>query len=248
MSIITFGTFELNVLHSELRKRGLRIALADQPLRVLTALLERPGDVIRRDNLYQRLWPEGTFVDFEHSLNAAVRRLRVTLGDNADVPKFIETVHRRGYRFIVSGARTERARAHNSGGRARLAVVPFDPCDGFSRGLTEEVMTQLTQVCAGTVAVIARASVDRAQRDGGDTAGLARTLRADYVVAGHVRRDGDRVRITAQLVESEQETHLWAKAFDRVLIDELSLQAEVAGEIATAVTVSVVSNGRRAAS
>src|SRR6187431_26560 len=99
-SIVRFGTFELSVRSGELSRRGLRVALQEQPLRILTALLERPGEVVTRQDLCRRLWPEGTFVDFEHSLNAAVRRLRSALGDEADNPRFVETLPRRGYRFI----------------------------------------------------------------------------------------------------------------------------------------------------
>ncbi|RPI49279.1 MAG: hypothetical protein EHM55_24055, partial [Acidobacteria bacterium] len=99
--IVRFGIFEANLRTGELRKRGIRIALQEQPLRILAALLDRPGEVVGREDLCKRLWPEGTFVDFEHSLNAAVRRLRTTLGDEAEVPRFIETVHKRGYRFIA---------------------------------------------------------------------------------------------------------------------------------------------------
>ena len=82
--VVAFGGFEVNVLTGELRKHGVRLALQEQPLRILAALLERPGEVVTREALCRRLWPLGTFVDFEHSLNAAVRRLRVTLGDEAD--------------------------------------------------------------------------------------------------------------------------------------------------------------------
>src|SRR6185503_13000419 len=96
-----FGLFEVDLRTGELRKRGIRIALQEQPLRILAALLEARGDIVSRDELCRRVWPEGTFVDFEHSLNAAVRRLRTALGDTADVPRFIETVHRRGYRFVA---------------------------------------------------------------------------------------------------------------------------------------------------
>ena len=85
----------------ELRKGGVRINLPDQPFQVLKTLLERPGELVTREELRQRLWSAETFVDFEHGLNAAVRRLRDALGDSADVPRFIETLPRRGYRFIA---------------------------------------------------------------------------------------------------------------------------------------------------
>lgn len=247
--IVRFGIFELTRRSGELRKRGLRVALQEQPLRILLTLLERPGDIVTRDELCHRLWPEGTFVDFEHSLNAAVRRLRMTLGDDAEVPRFVETVHRRGYRFLAlesahsydrrAVVRTKSAPAtiaHIVRKRARLAVLPFDPCDGFTDGLTEEAIAQLMQVCPSTIGVIARVSVERAHREGGSAAEIGRALDADYLVEGNVRRDGDRLRITAQLIESQEETHLWANTFDRVMTDTLSLQTEVAGEIAKGVT------------
>jgi TolB-like protein/DNA-binding winged helix-turn-helix (wHTH) protein len=245
--IVSFGTFEVNLRTGELRKRGIRIALQEQPLRILGALLERPGEVVTREQLCRRLWPEGTFVDFEHSLNAAVRRLRLTLGDEAEVPRFIETVHKRGYRFIALndmfprigqiGSRPSPATiAHIVRKRARLAVLPFGPFDGFTDGLTEEAITQLAQACPQTIGVIARTSVERARREGGGAAEIARALSADYLVEGSVRREGDRLRITAQLIESHEETHLWAQTFDRVMKDTLTLQTEVAEEIARAVT------------
>jgi Tol biopolymer transport system component/DNA-binding winged helix-turn-helix (wHTH) protein len=98
---VRFGVFELDLRSGELRKAGARLKLSDQPFQILAALLERPGQLVTRDELRQRLWPADTFVDFEHGLNAAVKRLRETLGDTADAPRFIETVPRRGYRFIA---------------------------------------------------------------------------------------------------------------------------------------------------
>src|SRR5713101_7759118 len=105
-SIIRFGTFELNLRAGELRRRGQKIKLQEQPLQVLAALLERPGEMVTREELRSKLWPADTFVDFDHGLNAAIKRLRDTLGESADAPVFIETLARRGYRFIgpINGA------------------------------------------------------------------------------------------------------------------------------------------------
>src|SRR5215207_4800320 len=100
-SLVRFGAFQLDLQTGELQKGGARINLPDQPFRVLATLLERPGELVTREELRQRLWSAETFVDFEHGLNAAVRRLRDALGDSADVPRFIETLPRRGYRFIA---------------------------------------------------------------------------------------------------------------------------------------------------
>ena len=102
-----FSVFQLDLRSGELRKSGMRVSLQQQPFQVLSCLLERPGELITRDELRQRLWPQDTFVDFEHGLNAAVKRLRHTLSDSADTPRFIETVPRRGYRFIAPVTRTD---------------------------------------------------------------------------------------------------------------------------------------------
>src|ERR1700686_4997308 len=98
---VQFGLFEVDLQTRELRKSGMKIKLNDQPFQVLALLLERPGEVVTREELQSRLWPADTFVDFDHSLNAAVRRLRDALGDSAENPRFVETVARRGYRFLA---------------------------------------------------------------------------------------------------------------------------------------------------
>src|SRR5467141_863255 len=98
--VVRFGAYEVDFRAGELRKQGLRIRLPEQPFQVLAILLEHPGEVITRENLQKRLWPDGTFVDFEQGLNAAVKRLREALEDPAESPRLIETVPRRGYRFI----------------------------------------------------------------------------------------------------------------------------------------------------
>jgi Tol biopolymer transport system component/DNA-binding winged helix-turn-helix (wHTH) protein len=99
--VVRFGVFEVNLRAGELRRNGSKLKLQEQPFQILISLLERPGEVVTRDELRSRLWPEDTFVDFDHSLNAAVRRLRDALGDSAETPRFVETVARRGYRFIA---------------------------------------------------------------------------------------------------------------------------------------------------
>jgi len=98
---IRFGTFEVDLRAGELRRNGSRIRLQEQPFQILLALIERPGEVVTREELQKKLWPADTFVDFDHSLNAAIRRLRDALGDSAENPRFVETVARRGYRFIA---------------------------------------------------------------------------------------------------------------------------------------------------
>jgi TolB-like protein/DNA-binding winged helix-turn-helix (wHTH) protein/cytochrome c-type biogenesis protein CcmH/NrfG len=100
-AIYRFGAFELDTRTRELRKSGLRIRCQEQPLQVLVALLERPGELLTREELRQRVWPEDTFVDFDHALTTAVKKIRLALNDDADSPRYLETVPRRGYRFIA---------------------------------------------------------------------------------------------------------------------------------------------------
>src|SRR5512141_1919089 len=145
--LLRFESFELDTRSRELRKGTDRIRLQEQPFEILRLMLERPGDVVTREELARRLWPHGTFVDFEHSLNAAVKRLRAALGDDAENPRFVETLPRRGYRFIAPLQRAAAASTARAGADTtcpRLAVLPFSNLSDdstqeyFSDGLTEE--------------------------------------------------------------------------------------------------------------
>jgi cholera toxin transcriptional activator len=144
--IARFGVFELDLGSGELRKKGVRLRLQEQPLQVLAALLERPGDVVTREELRQRLWPSDTFVDFDHSLNTAINKVRETLGDLASSPRYVETVARKGYRFIApvqredlretAAAQTNRGAASSSSATSLHPEleVPM-PHRGLTRGL-----------------------------------------------------------------------------------------------------------------
>src|SRR5271168_1776804 len=98
---VRFGVYELDLHAGVLRKNGMRIRCQEQPLQVLAALLEHPGELVCREDLRRRVWPEDTFVDFDHALNTAVKKIRAALNDDADFPRYIETVPRRGYRFVA---------------------------------------------------------------------------------------------------------------------------------------------------
>jgi TolB-like protein/DNA-binding winged helix-turn-helix (wHTH) protein len=251
-AVLQFGPFELNAHTGELRKRGIRVALQEQPLRILAALLEQPGRIVAREDLCRRLWPAGTFVDFEHSLNAAVRRLRISLGDVAETPRFIETVPRRGYRFLASDGCAHAVGGHFIGtgptSPVRLAVLPFVVLDSherssdFSEGLTEETVVQVARVAPPHVGVISRTAVMRLLAAGRNVATALETgqaLDADYLLAGSIRSHGDRVRIVAQMIIVPQETHLWAATYDRTAADTLTLQVEVADDIARRVAMAL---------
>ena len=98
---IRFGAFELDLQAGVLRKNGIRIRCQEQPLQVLAALAERPGELVTREELRRRVWPGDTFVDFDHALNTAIKKIRAALNDDADSPRYIETVPRRGYRLMA---------------------------------------------------------------------------------------------------------------------------------------------------
>src|SRR5262249_14341818 len=142
---VRFGLFEVDFRAGELRKQGIKIKLQEQPLQILAMLLEHPGQVITREELRTRLWAADTFVYFDHGLNKAMNKLREALGDSAETPQFIETVARRGYRFIARPAT-------NSGPIRSLLVLPLENLsrdpeqEYFAEGLTEELITRLARI------------------------------------------------------------------------------------------------------
>lgn len=250
MTDFRFGRFEIDSRTRELRKDGVRLRLQEQPFAVLALMLDHPGELLTRDELRDRLWPNGTFVDFEHGLNAAIKRLRAVLGDSAERPRFVETLHRRGYRFI---AKVKRVNAHGSyplpaagDDRHRIAVLPFSPLgeacvpESFAGGLTEELVTQLGRICSDRLGVIARSSAMRVQRVERTAREIGAALRAHYLLEGTVRTEGTRVRVTAQLIEVSGETQLWAESYDRSISDSLLVQSDVATHIVRAVAVELL--------
>jgi cholera toxin transcriptional activator len=125
--VVRFGTFEVDLVSGELRKNGTRIRLQEQPFRVLAMLLERPGEMVTREDLRSQLWPGDTFVDFDHGLNTAVNKLREALSDAAANPRFVQTVARRGYRFIAPVQDDGKAPASPDARPAGLETIPRGP-------------------------------------------------------------------------------------------------------------------------
>jgi adenylate cyclase len=239
--VICFGAYEADLRSGELRKQGLRVRLPEQPFQVLAILLEHPGEVVTRESLQKRLWPDGTFVDFEQGLNAAVKRLREALDDSADTPRLIETLPRRGYRFIGSlAAKAERIES--------LAVLPLENLsrdpeqDYFAEGMTEALITSLAKI--GVLRVVSRTSVMQYKGVRKSLRDIAMELQVDGVVEGTVQRSGERLRISAQLVHAPTDTHLWAESYDRDLRDVLALQSEVARAIAREIQVKLTPQER----
>jgi TolB-like protein/Flp pilus assembly protein TadD len=230
--IIRFGTFELDVRAGELRKQGARIRLQEQPLRILEMLLAHPGQLVSREELRGRLWPSDTFVDFEHGLNKAINKLREALNDSAESPRFVETIPRRGYRMISPLAKAQ-------GRIESLVVLPLedlahDPAqEHFADGMTEALITNLAKI--GALRVISRTTAMRYKQTDKSVPQIAQELNVDAVVEGTVQRSGERVRISAQLIQGSTDTHMWADSYERDLRDILALESEVARAIATEV-------------
>jgi len=131
-----FGVFEADGATGELRRQGVRIKLNAQPFQVLLMLLSRPGEVLTREDISRELWPDGTFVDFDHGVNSAVNRIREALGDTAGNPRFVETLARRGYRFVapverIGTAVEEAPVARAEEGTAEVATPEDGPLDAF---------------------------------------------------------------------------------------------------------------------
>jgi len=225
---VRFDCFEVDFRVGELRKQGVKIKLQDQPLQILAMLLEHPGEVVSRDELRKRLWSDDTFVDFDHSLNKAINKLREALGDSADSPRFIETLARRGYRFMESTAAGIL--------EASIAVLPFlslsvDPENElFADGISEEIITALMQV--KKLHVAARTSSFSFKGKYLDLRVIGEQLNVRTVLEGSVRKVGNHLRITAQLVNAADGYHLWAERYDREMKDIFEIQEDIARSIA----------------
>src|SRR5215467_6529039 len=281
---VRFGTtFEVNLRTGELRKSGVKIKLHGQPFEVLAMLLKRPGEMVTREELQQKLWVSDTFVDFEQGLNKAINKLREALGDDADNPRFIETLPRRGYRFVgpVTGkVPTEqigpvaqagtwwkfaavaagvlllaglgvylmRSRPHirpDTSGYVMLAVLPFQNLSGdpgqdyFSDGLTEEMIAQLGALSPDHLGVIARTSTMAYKHTSKSVKQIGSELGVGYILESSVRRDGNQIRISVQLVRVHDQLHLWARSYDRQVSHSIEVQEEVAKAVAEQIEVKL---------
>lgn len=308
---VRFAEFELDLRSGELRRNGVVQKLQPQPARILTILVSRVGEVVTRQELAQEVWGSQTFVDFEQGLNFAIRQIRTVLDDDANDPKFLETLPKRGYRFVgevtravkesaswqdaslsgtppspglrsistlvpssptasglrrravaliavavvaaVFGLGWDRLRrstaSANVGHLHSVAVLPLSNLSNnsdqefFSDGITDELITELAKV--PNLRVISHTSVQRYKGTKLSLQEIAHQLQADAVIEGSVIRSGDRVRITAQLIDARTDQHLWAEKYDRDFRDILTLQSEVAEQIAAEIGVNL-SVGERA--
>ena len=282
-----FGSFELDPNSGELRKSGLRIKLEDQPFRLLAELVAHPGEVLTREELRAGLWPEDTYVEFDRSLTRAVNKVRVALGDNAANPRFIETLPRRGYRFVAPVApvlaveallpqkapdtppaplpRTRAlwkvavaigvcAIAIGAGAAlvirqvsppriSAVAVLPFENVSGdsaqsyFADGMTDQLITSLSLIRSWKI--VSRTSAMHYKNTRRPLPDIARELNVQAIVEGSTSLSDGRVRLNVRLIRLPEGHAVWTRTYERDSSDILSLQAELARNIAGEIGASI---------
>jgi len=234
---IRFGAFSVDLQAGELRKHGTKVRLQEQPFQILAALLERPGEVVTREELRKRIWQADTFVDFEQSLATAVKKLRRALGDSAEHPSLVETLPRRGYRFLA------RLEAGPGAAKPIVAVLPFENLSGEETveyvvdGITEEMIARLGRLQPQRLGVISHASAARYKVTDKDIDQIGKELGAEYVLKGGVRCASRRVRITAELIQVKDRTHLWSDRFEGDRADMPAFQSAIARHIARSLQI-----------
>jgi adenylate cyclase len=233
---IRFGAFELDLSSGELRKQGVKVRLQEQPFKILQMLLESPGRLVSREELRTALWSSNSYVDFDQGLNRAINRLREALGDSAENPSVIETLAKRGYRFI--GALDTRNPIGDS-----IVVLPFvnmspDPeNEYFADGITEEIINALAQI--KDLHVVARSSAFSFKGRHVDARAVGEQLNVRTVLEGSVRRVDNQLRVTVQLVNAADGFHLWSERYDREIEDVFAIQDEIARSIARRLQVEI---------
>ena len=227
-----FGEFELDEDRCELRHAGVRLAIEPKPFELLSYLLRHRDRVVSKEELLDAVWKDTAVSDA--SLSFAVKRLRQVIGDDARTPRFIETRRGRGYRFI--GAVAEGL----PGGvpldsRQGIAVLPLENLSGdpghdfFADGVTEDLISEFGQI--RSLRVPSRTTVMQYRGTHKPLPEIAAELGVDHLVEGSVRREGDRVRISVQLLRGDKDEHLWAETYDEDLRDILSVQSRIAHSV-----------------
>src|SRR5216683_2242393 len=245
--ILRFEDFELDRSAYELRRAGTGVHLQRIPFQLLSLLVERRGQLVTREEILACIWGRGVFVDSENAIRTAVRKIRRALNDDADAPRFVITVPAKGYRFVApislrpSASSVAIYDAPNLPlplpDKPSIAVLPFTNMSGdrdqeyFSDGMTDDLITALSRL--PDLFVIARTSTFTYKGKAAKVQDIGRELGVAYVLEGSVRKAGDNVRITAQLVDASSGDHLWAEHYDRPLKDIFSLQDEIVHRIVT---------------
>jgi TolB-like protein len=236
---LRFGTFEFDPGTGELRQKGDLVRLAPQPLKVLEVLLNKTGDVVTRNEVRDRVWAGDTFVDFEQGLNFCIRQIREALGDTADAPRFIETLPRRGYRFLMPVTRAETAQTRTA---TRLIVLPFrtlrpDPDTDY---LAFSLPDAVTGSLSGLQSLVVRSSMAAARYSGeagADPKKVAAETDVDMIVTGTLLRAGDQVRVTSQLTDAATGTLLWSDTAQAGMGDVFGVQDELTRRIVASLSL-----------
>jgi len=235
---IRFDAYEVDLPAGQLYKHGVRISLRDKSFQLLAALLEHPGEVVTREELQHRLWQEEVFVDFDNNLNTVVARLREALSDSADHPSYIETLPKRGYRFIADVYSLSAPAAELETGRVRLMVLPLlnlsgDPAqEYFNDAMTDVIITGLAALAPEQLAVIARTTAMHYKGTHKDVTRIGRELGVNYLVEGGVHRSNDQIVINVQLIQAGDQAHIFAKKYEVEMHDVFCVQTCIAKDIA----------------
>jgi TolB-like protein len=235
--VVRFGEFDLDLREGSLSRRGVRLRLREQLFVVLSLLVENAGEIVTREQLQKRLWPDDIFIDFEISLNTIIAKLREALGDSAEHPRYIETLPKRGYRFLATPSESD-----SSGlappRRLRLVVRPFtnmggDPADEYlSDAMTDDLITALSKVAPDHLAVIARPTAMHYKGSPKDVSRIGRELGVDYVVEGVISRSENRVTTNAQLIQTSDQTLVFAGNYDTEMSELFNFQTRIAEDLA----------------
>jgi TolB-like protein len=240
VDVLQFDGFELDLSTGELRGRGTRVSLQPQPFKILALLAGRAGQTLTREEIRLELWGNETFVDFEGSLNFCIRQIRKALDEDARRPRYIETLHRRGYRFLVP-VRRARSGASASPGLSNenrpmtVAVLPLSELNcpsqarSVSEGLAELLITYLST--NRSVRVASRTSTMKYRHSEKSLSKIGRELGVERVLEGAVLHSGNRVRITARLIDTSTDRNEWAGCYESEMQDWLKLQDHLASSI-----------------
>lgn len=238
-----FGRYRLQSSGGLLYCDDRLVPLAPKVAQTLLLLVENAGDVVEKEELLKKVWRDA-FIE-EGSLTRTISVLRKALHHGEKNQEFITTISKRGYRFVASVQETEKSKAPATDGKIMLAVLPFENLSSdheqeyFSDGLTEEMITQLSRLNPERLGVIARTSAMMFKETKKRIVEIGKDLGVHYILEGSVRRSGNRVRISAQLILVADETHVWAKNYERSMGDILKIQCEVAHAIAREIQIKL---------
>jgi len=246
---LLFGGFELKQGTGELRQGGDLLKLPPQPFKVLELLTARSGQVVTRDEIRHHVWHGDTFVDFEQGLNFCIRQIREVLGDSADAPRFIETLPRRGYRFLMPVKVADMAQGRQL---TRLIVLPFRMLrpDADTEFLAFSLPDALTSSLSGLESVVVRSSMAAARfgllPEAPDPRKIAVEADVDLIVTGTLLRAGDEVRVSTQLTDASSGTLLWSNATQAPVGDVFRVQDDLTQRIVTSLAVPLTHRDQQA--